>query len=144
MKQKDIHATSETNSPEENDLLPTLKTSKHPCTDLEIIASYSRTQALADGVLVDATKLAREAGFRYPVALTSAAWHDCVAVSSTDQDHDETGRLWDVLTGFDWPSSRVGTARRFGFVLTWQTSESRSHASSLNVCADPVTMQSLS
>ncbi len=65
--------------------------------DWELISSYSRAQAVADGVLIDITKLANEAGFRYPVAMTSAAWHDCVRVDSTDGHHDETGRLWDVL-----------------------------------------------
>jgi hypothetical protein len=49
--------------------------------DCAVIHQYSRADALADGVLIDATELAREAGFRYPVALTSAAWHECVAVA---------------------------------------------------------------
>lgn len=67
--------------------------------DAEIISSYSRAQAIADGVLVDAGNLATEAGFTYPVALTQAAWNDAVAWSPENQEHqDETGRLWDVLT----------------------------------------------
>jgi hypothetical protein len=45
--------------------------------------------------------LARDAGFRVPVALTSAAWEDCVAWNDGDSDRqvpqDERGRLWDVL-----------------------------------------------
>ncbi|WTE31817.1 hypothetical protein OH735_00045 [Streptomyces sp. NBC_01618] len=41
----------------------------------EIIHAYTRARALADGVLVAAdADLAREAGFRVPVALTSAVW----------------------------------------------------------------------
>ena len=36
------------------------------------IHTYTRAQALADGVLVDAGPLAKEAGFRWPVALTQA------------------------------------------------------------------------
>lgn len=63
----------------------------------DYIHVYTRAQAIADGVLIDAGQLAVEAGFRYPVALTSAAWHATVAVSSTDHVHDEVGRLWDVL-----------------------------------------------
>lgn len=65
--------------------------------DWPVIFAYTRAQALADGVLVDATPLAKEAGFKYPVALTSAAWADCVAVPQGVDDQDETGRLWDVL-----------------------------------------------
>jgi len=66
-----------------------------------VIYAYTRAQALADGVLVDVSQTAREAGFRWPVALTHAAWEDCVAWSEEDsrrQVHqDESGRLWDVL-----------------------------------------------
>jgi hypothetical protein len=67
----------------------------------DLIHSYTRAEALADGVLIDVTETAREAGFRIPVALTSTVWSDCVAW--TDQDsarvvyQDEAGRLWDVL-----------------------------------------------
>lgn len=66
-----------------------------------IIYGYSRAQAIADGVLVDVSTTAREAGFTVPVAMTSAAWADFVEWSDQDssrQTHqDETGRLWDVL-----------------------------------------------
>ncbi|RPF30261.1 DUF6573 family protein [Streptomyces sp. TLI_185] len=75
-----------------------------PLTDPgDIIHAYTRAQALADGVLVAAdAELAREAGFRVPVALTSAAWEGCVAWNEGDSERqtpqDERGRLWDVLT----------------------------------------------
>jgi len=66
-----------------------------------VISSYSRAQALEDGVLVDAGPMAQEAGFNWPVAITSGAWVDCVAWSEDDsrqQIHqDQSGRLWDVL-----------------------------------------------
>ena len=66
-----------------------------------VVHTYTRAEALADGVLVDASTVAREAGFKVPVAITQAAWSDCVAWSEADskrQTHqDESGRLWDVL-----------------------------------------------
>ena len=34
----------------------------------EVVYSYSRAQALADGVLIDVSDTAREAGFRWPVS----------------------------------------------------------------------------
>ena len=40
----------------------------------DVIFTYTRAQALADGVLIDAGALAQEAGFRLPVAITAAAW----------------------------------------------------------------------
>ena len=65
----------------------------------EILDRYSREQALADGMLVDPGPAAREAGFRFPVALTAAVWADCVAWDDARERaiQDERGRLWDVL-----------------------------------------------
>jgi hypothetical protein len=39
----------------------------------EIISRDSRADAIRDGVLIDVSATAREAGFEYPVALTAAA-----------------------------------------------------------------------
>lgn len=67
----------------------------------EPVSTYTRAQALDDGFLVDVSELAKEAGFRFPVALTRAAWADCVEWSEADSKRqtyqDEAGRLWDVL-----------------------------------------------
>lgn len=67
-----------------------------------VISVYSRAQAIEDGVLVDVSEMARETGIRFPVALTQAAWTDCVAWSEDDTrrkrwPQDEAGRLWDVV-----------------------------------------------
>jgi len=66
-----------------------------------VISTYTRAQAIDDGVLIDAGAMAREAGFKWPVALTSAVWADCAAWSEDDNRQqayqDESGRLWDVL-----------------------------------------------
>ncbi len=69
--------------------------------DAEIICAYTRAQAIEDGVLVDVSETAMEAGFVYPVAMTAAAWADCVAWGDEDTrrqvPQDEFGRLWDVI-----------------------------------------------
>jgi len=66
-----------------------------------VISTYIRTQAIEDGVLIDAGAMAREAGFKWPVALTSAVWADCVVWAEDDSRQqiyqDESGRCWDVL-----------------------------------------------
>jgi Family of unknown function (DUF6573) len=46
----------------------------------DFVHRYTRAQAIEDGVLIDVSATAREAGIRYPVALTSAVWGRCVAV----------------------------------------------------------------
>jgi len=67
----------------------------------DVISTYTRAQAIEDGVLIDAGTMAREAGFKWPVALTTAAWSDCVVWSEDDSrqqvTQDQSGRLWDVL-----------------------------------------------
>lgn len=62
-----------------------------------VIYSYTRAQAIVDGVLLDVSKLAREAGFKLPVAVTAGVWAECIAVPQGVACQDETGRLWDVL-----------------------------------------------
>jgi hypothetical protein len=60
----------------------------------DIIHTYSREEALADGVLVDVTELATKAGLRYPVALTQCLWNRL----STDGD-DELGVVQKLAEG---------------------------------------------
>jgi hypothetical protein len=69
-----------------------------PWAGFEVVSVYPRSQALEDGVIVDVTDAAREAGYQVPVALTAAA-HALVtpteAEAADGQDH--SGRLWDAL-----------------------------------------------
>jgi hypothetical protein len=66
----------------------------------EIISAYTRAQAIEDGVLVDVTSTAKEAGIKYPVALTRAVWSQYVEIPEGVQCQDEAGRLWDILHMF--------------------------------------------
>jgi hypothetical protein len=83
------------------------------------ISVYTRAQAIADGELIDVTETACEAGFRVPVAMTAAAWADCVAWTATDSarqvSQDETGRLWDVLWMAVLAARRAGNDSRRAF-----------------------------
>ena len=63
----------------------------------EPIFKYTRAQALADGVLVDVTSTAREAGWRWPVAVTAALWEQLQTIPAKAQWQDWKGRLWDVI-----------------------------------------------
>lgn len=64
---------------------------------MKVIYSYSRAQAVADGVQVDVTKTAEEAGIRFPVFITRAAFEQCVTVPPGVTCQDEAGRLWDIV-----------------------------------------------
>ena len=84
----------------------------------DVIYAYTRAQAIEDGVLIDVTETAREAGIKFPTALTSAVWADYVAVPAEMKGHqDEMGRLWDVLWMF---SCAVRSGRITGDIGTFE------------------------
>ncbi len=65
----------------------------------DVIYSYTRAQALADGTLVDVTTLAKEVGIKWPTAVTARVW----ALLSTFPEksgQSVMGRLWDTLCLF--------------------------------------------
>ena len=64
----------------------------------DVIHRYTRAQALADGMLVDVSEVASEAGFCVPVAVTQAVWH-LIVPNPAEQAacQDLQGRLWDTL-----------------------------------------------
>ena len=62
-----------------------------------VIYRYTRAQAVADGVQVEVTKTAQEAGIRIPVFLTRTVWDAYVAVPPDVTGQDEAGRLWDIV-----------------------------------------------
>lgn len=65
----------------------------------EPIHTYTRAEALAEGVLFDVTETAREAGFKVPVALTASVWTDVCDLSGryVGAGQSSEGRLWDLL-----------------------------------------------
>jgi len=79
----------------------------------EVIYSYTRAQAVADGVQVEVTKIAQEAGIKFPMFLTRAVYDKYVAVPPDVTGQDESGRLWDVvwLTRFAIIRARPGCDR---------------------------------
>ena len=63
-----------------------------------VIFAYTRAQAIEDGILVDVSETACEAGFRIPVAVTRTVWTRLIALPDGYRGfQDERGRLWDVL-----------------------------------------------
>jgi hypothetical protein len=80
-----------------------------------LVSAYTRADALDDGEQIDISDTAKEAGFRYPVYITRAAWASAVEAGGTwkeDEDGKETlilplgqdvqGRMWDVLNVMRW------------------------------------------
>ena len=76
---------------------------RRPFDDAPVVYRYTRADAIRDGMLIDVTETAREAGFKIPVAITAAVKDQCVRWTEDDArrrpriPQDEDGRLWDVL-----------------------------------------------
>jgi hypothetical protein len=111
--------------------------------DAAVISSYTRADAIADGILVDVTEWASadkgfHGGFRCPVALTRALWSgkvDVNAMPKARRPHlqDTRGRAHDVL----WMASLAlrGAFRRKESAATFRVKFSGRY-STLRVVAD--------
>ena len=64
-----------------------------------VIFSYTRKQAIDDGVLIDVSETAREAGIKCPVVVTQRLFDTYIEPSEELQEYGQSsaGRLWDVL-----------------------------------------------
>jgi len=66
----------------------------------DVIFSYSRVDGLADGILIDVSSIAREAGFTLPVAVTDNLYHSYImpSLDLAKEGQSPSGRLWDTLS----------------------------------------------
>jgi len=67
--------------------------------DFELIYSYSRKQAIADGVLIDVSEQARETGFKILVAVTDHLYNGYVVPSNELEEEGQSveERLHDLF-----------------------------------------------
>jgi len=93
-------------------------------TEADIIYTYTRAQAIEDGMLVDVTETAQEAGFRWPVAVTIGVWQMIENIPPRYKGWaDIEGRLWDVLWMAQLAARRGGTETLYRLILPhgrWQ------------------------
>lgn len=88
-----------------------------------VVYRYTRAQAIEDGVLVDVSETAREAGIVFPTAVTTAVWDACVTVPESASWQSETGRLWDVLTLLRYAIARDASGQQVNFTVGIQNDE---------------------
>ena len=79
--------------------IPPKPNASNPFDDMPVIFSYTRKQAIEDGVLVDLTPFAKETGFKISVACTAAVWHEYVVPPEKMKQwgQSERGRAHDLL-----------------------------------------------
>jgi len=80
--------------------------------EFNVIHSYTRRQAIEDGVLVDVSETAKEAGINFPVAVTSAVWDLYIVPSGKLERYGQSvsGRLWDLLWMFRMRALRTNSS----------------------------------
>ena len=87
-------------------------------TQDDLISVYTRAEAIEDGVLVDVSEMAREAGFKWPVAVTAEVWAIIENIPPNLRNcQDIQGRLWDVLWMLKKNSRRGGTEIHYKLIM---------------------------
>jgi hypothetical protein len=112
-----------------------------------VISTYTRRQAIEDGILVQLSgegyegdgwipDMVAEAGFRFPLAMTIASFSDCVLLSpaAAAAGQDLQGRLWDVLWMLKHAINRSRSNEVISFTL---------HCSKKRAQPEPVTLQAV-
>ena len=88
--------------------------------ECNVIYTYTREQAIEDGVLVDVTHHAKQFGFKTFVAVSAALFHDYITPSESLKERGQSleGRLHDVFSmGFYAMRERWNEDRAYFEVL---------------------------
>ena len=79
--------------------------------DWMIISSYTRAEAVADGIQVPIyAGILKEAGIKFPVFFTRGVYDKYVKTSKDMDILDEDGRLWDILYMFALQSRKTDSS----------------------------------
>lgn len=106
--------------------------------DFEVVASYTRKEAIADGVQVRIPdKIRKEAGIRWPVFVTDTVWDRYLKVPAGMRLQDMDGRIWDMLYMFVQNARRYSHSSKSQFKvifqmpkdMLWERNEKRSGVS---------------
>ena len=108
-----------------------------PITGSAVVFCYTRAQAINDGVLVDVSETAREAGFRFPVAVTATVWAAYVEVPAAVPWQDEQGRLWDILNVLRVACSQRDKTDELRFSVLVQNDSRPPRPVQLKACCGP-------
>jgi len=85
----------------------------------DLIFKYSRADGLADGVLIDVTDIAREAGFTLPTAVSDSLYHGYLTppLELTKEGQSLDGRLWDTLSVLRYAIKASPSTDRLSFTV---------------------------
>lgn len=103
----------------------------------EVISKHDRADELADGWYIDVSEMAKEAGIRFPVAVTSNLYHKHLVPSEKAKSMGQSfdGRLWDVFTMLKFAIKRGGNGSNVRFKVIFQDgARDRKTIEILSVC----------
>lgn len=109
----------------------------------DVISSYSRSQAIADGVLVPISPvLSKDAGILFPVCVTDSVWNGYIDPTCTHQlsqlpGQSVEGRLWDLLWMFRCAvraGKDVGDRIRFSVLFQMEPAKEPVSIDLISVC----------
>jgi len=88
----------------------------------DLIYTYTRSDALTDGVLIDVTDLAHEAGFKLPVAVSDSLYHGYLVppLDLAKAGLSLEGRLWDTLSVLRYAIKSSPATDRLSFTVLFQ------------------------
>jgi hypothetical protein len=93
-----------------------------------VIYSYTRAQAIADGVLIDITEQAKATGFKLPTVVTENLYHHFIEPPAglTGEGQSVAGRLHDLLTLALFAAKTAINSDRVYFKVSFLMSRGRS------------------
>jgi hypothetical protein len=93
----------------------------------EAISVYTRAQAIEDGVLVDVSTTAREAGITFPVAVTRTVFDHYITPDPRSIKFGQSveGRLWDALWMLRNAAKRGGGTIHYNVYFIMKERQSR-------------------
>ena len=101
-----------------------------------VVHTYTRKQAIEDGILVDVSETAKEAGINFPVALTSSVWDRYVLPSEKLKSSGQSvsGRLWDLLWMFRMSALKTNSSLLFYSCIFLNKDEKREEVKFKALC----------
>jgi len=104
--------------------------------EFHVIHTYTRKQAIDDGVLIDVSETAKEAGINFPVAVTSAVWSMYVVPSEKLMGCGQSisGRLWDLLWMFRMHALKTSSSLLFYTCIFLDHNEKREEVKFKALC----------
>ncbi|MGZ3773022.1 MAG: DUF6573 family protein [Pseudobdellovibrionaceae bacterium] len=107
--------------------ISTSKAAKSVFTKEDVVSTYTRQNALEDGLLISVEEnILKEAGFKLPLALTSAVFEKLNPTQKETQWGQEyEGRLWDLLNlaKNEMVKNRGTDTARFSVIIARETAK---------------------